>query len=416
MKITKLSLAAIAAMTLTTGAMAEVTNELSGNVKYWYETADDDAGNGNGLFHKNAQGFTAGQAAASIEAKGKAGVLGYGFKYTAVDTIGLEDTLVAVGRTSADGTIGKTAHWAEKAFITYTMGKTTAKIGRQHLNTPMAFTEAWNVAANSFDAAVLVNTDIENVTLVGAYVGKGNGGNGSGPGFSSVQNNGAFQSYGANNYSVAGAGSVPLTGSGAYAAAVHAKPMAGLGLNAYYWNVDTIADAQWIDADYTINGVKLGALYASVQPKGQVATLADTGAYAVNAGGKAGPVSLFAAYSSVDSDANKLSLPIANTATGFKKTKLPTAGVYSDGVYVAQAGSDSFKIKAAMPVGAFKLAAQYINVTNDKHAGLEVDEFDFIASTKIKDVNIKAIYINRDHKLATSADWDHVRIIAGINF
>ncbi|CAA6823207.1 MAG: Unknown protein [uncultured Sulfurovum sp.] len=403
MKITKLSLAALAAMTLTTGAVAEVTNELSGNVKYWYETADTDNGGTNGLFHKSASGFTAGQAAVSVEAKGKAGVLGYGFKYTAVDTLGLEGNLVSTGRTSADGTVGTTAHWAEKAFITYKMGSTTAKVGRQHLNTPFVFTEAWNVAANSFDAAVL-NTKLANVDLMGAYVGRGNGGNGSGPGFSSVQNNGQFGD---------------LATDGAYILGLKAKPMKALSLNGYYYDFvsnTAIQNAYWLDANYAVNGIKLGALYASAEPE-----VGDsTNAFAIKAGTKAGPVSLFAAYSDVSDEGSH---GISNVATGQKKTKLPTAGVYNDGVIVAQPGAKSFKVKAAMPVGSFKLVAQYVSASNDITQAKDVDEFDLIAATKVADVNVKAIFVNRSFRNSVGAggtvgntDSNHVRIIAGINF
>jgi len=404
-KITKLSLAAIAAMTLTTGAMAEVTTNLSGNVKYWYETADSDGGGDNGLFHKSASGFTAGQAAGSLEVKGKAGVLGYGFKYTAVDTLGLEDNLVSTGRTTANMTdIGKTAHWAEKAFITYNVGKTTAKVGRQHLNTPFAFTEGWNVAANSFEAIVL-NTKLNKVDLMGAFIGGGNGGNaGTGPGFSTVQNNGEFGEFATN---------------GAYVVGVKGKPMKGLGLNGYYYDFvsnTAIQNAYWLDANYAIKGVKLGALYASAEPE----TGDSTDAFAVKAGTKAGPVSLFAAYSSVSDEGTH---GIANVATGQKKTKLPTAGVYNDGVIVAQPGAQSFKVKGVMPVGKFKLIAQYVSASNDINKAKDVDEFDFIAVTKVADVNLKAIFINRsfDQSKGTggtvgNTDSSHVRVIAGMNF
>jgi hypothetical protein len=425
-KITKLSLAAIAAMTLTTGAMAEVTADFSGNVKIWYETADADGGVDNSLFHKNStNGFSSGDAALSVEAKGKAGVLGYGLKYTAVDTLGLENNLVSSRRVSAGevGTGAKrlgTAHWAEKAFITYQMGKTTAKIGRQHLNTPLAFTEAWNVAANSFDAAVLMNSNIENVTLIGAYVGRGNGGNGTGAGFSSVQNNGEFQGFGS---AALGAGN----GGGAYAFAALAKPMKGLGINAWYYNVQKAADAVWVDADYTVSGVKLGAIYANLKPKGLAGTGDATSAFALKAGSKVGPVSLFAAYSQIS---DKGSLHVGNVATGFKKTKLPTAGVYNDGVIVAAPGAKTFKLKAVYPVGSVKLIGQYISTTNDNASGSnadgiqgrEVDEIDLIAVTKIADINVKAIFVNRafgtnaKNGKVVKSDSNHVRIIAGINF
>jgi len=404
-KITKLSLAAIAAMTLTTGAMAEITTELSGNAKIYYETVDVDGGDA-GLFDQGSAGRTpvtsgaSGQALISVEAKGKAGVLGYGFKYTAVDTLGLENNLVSGVRVANSGADAlSTVNWAEKAFITYKMGNTLAKIGRQHLDTPLAFTEKWNIAANSFDAAVLINSDIENVTLIGAYVGRGNGNFGS-----VVSAGGNFNTFVAD---------------GAYAAAVLAKPMEGLGVNAWYYDVQKVADAVWLDANYAIGGVKLGAIYAQMMPKASGA--ADTTGFALKAASKVGPVSLFAAYSTIDDDA-KSTLPIANTATGFKKTKLPTAGVYNDGVIVAHPGSNAFKIKAGMPAGPVKVTAQYISCTNDLNEAKDADEFDLIVATKIADINVKAIYMNRTFKnnakvgTFVASDHQNIRVIAGINF
>ena len=399
MKITKLSLAALAAMTLTTGAMAEVTTELSGNAKLYYETVDPDGATA-GLFDQGTAGMTSGQAAVSVEAKGKAGVLGYGLKYTAIDTLGLENNLVSGVRVANSGPDAlSTVHWAEKAFITYKMGNTLAKIGRQHLDTPLAFTEKWNIAANSFDAAVLINSDVENVTLIGAYVGRGNGNFGS-----VVALGGDFNTYVAD---------------GAYAAGVLAKPSKELGINAWYYNVQKVADALWLDANYAVSGVKMGAIYAQMMPKASGA--ADTKGFALHAGSKVGPVSLFAAYSSIDDD-RASTLPIANTATGFKKTKLPTAGIYNDGVIVAHPGSDTFKIKAGMPVGSVKLTAQYISCSNDINEAKDADEFDFIVGTKVADINLKAIFMNRTFKNNAksghfrNSDHQNVRIIAGINF
>ncbi|CAA6820350.1 MAG: Unknown protein [uncultured Sulfurovum sp.] len=423
-KITKLSLAAIAAMTITTGAMAENTANFSGNVKLWYETADTDGGVDNSLFHKNStNGFSSGDAAASLEVKGKAGVLGYGVKYTAVDSLGLEGNLVSSRRaTGTDANGLNTAHWAEKAFITYKMGNTTAKIGRQHLNTPLAFTETWNVAANSFDAVVLMNNDIENVTLMGSYVGKHNGysapgsaaaGNGflqPSATFGTVTQNGKFETFGA---------------SGAYVAAALAKPVKDLGINAWYYNIKEVADAAWVDADYKIGPVMVGALYAQMMPN--ASGVDDTTAFAIKAGSKVGPVSLFAAYSDVSDDGVLL---VGNVATGGKKTQLPTAGVYNDGFIVAAPGAKSFKLKASYPVSSVNLTAQYMSTTNDNASGStpngalgrEVDEIDLIAATKIADVNVKAIYVNRtfgtngNNGIVLQSDSNHVRIIAGINF
>jgi len=396
-KITKLSFAAMMAVSMVSVASADITSNLSGVAKLYYETIDAD-GNDNGLFEQKA--LTSGQALISIGSKGKlSDKMGYGVEYTAIDTLGLENNLVSGVRVPDSGSDPlDTVHYASKAFITYQMGKTTAKIGRQHLNTPLAFTEKWNIAPNSFDAAVLINSNIENVTLIGAYVGRGNGHFGS-----VVAPGGDFSTYVAD---------------GAYAAAALIKPMKDLGINAWYYNVQKVADAMWLDANYNVAGVKLGAIYAQMMPKGEGA---DTKGFALKAGSKVGPVSLFAAYSSIDDD-EKATLPIANTATGFKKTKLPTAGIYNDGVIVAHPGSDTFKIKASAPVGPVKLIGQFISTTNDLNKAKEADELDLIVASKIAGLNVKAIYMNRtfdDNKKSghfKNSDHQNVRVILSHKF
>jgi len=50
---------------------------------------------------------------------------------------------------------------------------TTVKVGRQELPqslSPFAYSEDWNVFKNTFDAAFIVNTDIPNTTLAGAWI------------------------------------------------------------------------------------------------------------------------------------------------------------------------------------------------------------------------------------------------------
>jgi hypothetical protein len=77
-----------------------------------------------------------------------------------------------------------------------------------------------------------------------------------------------------------------------------------------------------------------------------------------------------------------------------------------------------------------KLIGQYISTTNDNASGSnadgvqgrEVDEIDLIAVTKIADINVKAIFVNRafgtnaKNGKVVKSDSNHVRIIAGINF
>ena len=441
MKFAKLSIAALVAVGFTSSAVAsDITINPFGTAKLFYETVSTDADGSNDLFAQGTAGVDAatGQARISGGATGSLNkCLGYGFEYMAVDTLGLENNLVSkVAMGAGKGTQSNgldTQHWASQAYLTYSpcdtfLSNTTFKIGRQYLDTPLAFTENWKIAPNSFDAVVAINKDIINTTLIGAYVGKGNGSKGT----VTVGNN--FSSYGQE---------------GAYAVGAITSLMDGaIPLSIWAYDVVNVANAAWADAGYKadLGGVKLnlGGQYAWVDPDtdansyaaGLVGAAAAAGLDATTGYGlKVGTstklagmgVSLMAAYSSVDADGT---IALANTATlggttGGKKTKLYTAGIYTDGVYVAAPGSDAFKIKASTKIaGIGSLTAQYINNTNDKvgSEGLEVSEIDVILGTSLPGgIGAKLIYINRSHETdlnlaAGSRDTNHVRVVLSSKF
>ncbi len=65
--------------------------------------------------------------------------------------------------------------WIDTANIQIDAGKTTFIVGRQQLDTPFFKSETWNIAPNTFDAAVAVNSNIPDTKIIGAWVGRGNG-------------------------------------------------------------------------------------------------------------------------------------------------------------------------------------------------------------------------------------------------
>ncbi len=435
MKFAKLSIAALAVVGFSSSAvaldMSGVTVKPYVNTKLYYETVDRDGATGNkaDLF---SQGNASGQVLLSVGATGSLDKCwGYGFEYNIADTLGLENNIVS-GTRMGHGRVSEneftqsnslvharidTQHWASQAYVTYSpcdtiLSNTTLKIGRQYLNTPFAFSEGWNLQKNSFDAIVALNQDIKNVTLVGAYVGKGNGA------FGVVQNGDRFTSY---------LDGFEASGHGTYAIGAMTNLLKGLPINAWYYNVGNVADAAWIDGAYTLglgNGmnVGLGGQFGQMMP--DASGVDDTTGYAGKISGKVGMFNLMAAYSTVD-DGNTGSLPLANTATGFKKTKLYTAGVYTDGTGVAVPGSDAFKVKASVKVpGIGKLIAQYVSCENDDNAAMHnVDEIDIILATKLAGIGAKIIYINRDVTEGEipgnggfKMDTDHVRMIFTKNF
>ena len=183
MKLVKMSL--LAATLIASSAFAIDNVKVSGDAKLFYHT--DDAGDqdtlGAGspsgtetsgkLFNKS---YAIGQAAAKVGLTADLieGV-STGVSITALSTLGLERQLVSGVWEATNGT--DDTFWFDEAWIAGTVGKTTGKIGRMQLDTPLVFSETWSIAANTFEAAVLINQDIPDTTLIGAYVGGSNSGN-----------------------------------------------------------------------------------------------------------------------------------------------------------------------------------------------------------------------------------------------
>jgi hypothetical protein len=410
MKKIILSVAA-AAMALTTTAAALEDIKVNGQAKLWYETNNQQQ---NDLFSgkmkapgtdnnasTSADGFgTSGEVVFKLAVTGKQGNVGFGATFYQTSTMGLENNVVVGARTQSNGvTAGSGELYTGEMYITVpTVASTTLKIGKQELQTPFAFTEKWNATPNTFNAAVAINKSIENLTLVAAYVGQG------GTNTTTWMTNGEV----INSFY-----------EGAYAAVAHYKTN-DFDTNVYLYDVTAVADAYWVDASTTLSGVKVAGIIAGMNPKGKMAARDDTRGYAISASTDVSGINLMGAYSVVnDVDVGKTGLPLANTATGFKKSMLPTEGVYTDGLYVAQADSNAFKLKASGKIADIGVALQYIDNSNKTTKSLETQEIDLILSKKLGDVNMKAILMDRSFDDATT-DKDlgaqHVRIIASVDF
>jgi hypothetical protein len=423
--------AVVASMALTTAASAIENVKANGMAKFIYQATDNNLAANDSLFGKTTNNGQAGlhmgmSADLSTNLSGA-------FEVQSVSTLGLENSLVSgVMATNvnvnANGATGEAAtddqFWISQAYFTYKMNNTVAKVGLQELNTPLAFTEKWNVVNNTFQAIVAVNNDIKDVTLVGAYVGKGNGGTGG----QSVSYDGKFSSY---------------SGNGAYAAGAIAK-IGEINAQAWYYNVQLAnavgtlpaasssnIRAYWLEADTKVSGVFLGAQYAGTDYDGQAGE--SINAWALKAGTDIAGVHVFGAISSVGDEAKVggTSQGFANTATG-DKTKLytGTGSIYADGAVVATEDTDAWKIGASTKIADIALAANYTDVDYGNNAGTggasgainangSATAWDVSAGTKVGPVALKAIYTQFEAKPATGAntfDRDTLRIIASAKF
>ena len=388
---------AVAAMALSTTASALEDIKVDGQAKLWYETSDTGTtGVVDGdLFHvDNSQA----SVIFKLGMTGKQGNVGFGAEMTQASTMGLENVLVSNIRHDAANGLNPSAY-VSKAYFTAPIAGATLKMGRQELNTPLLYTEKWNAVQNNFDAAVVIVPATDNLTVVAAYAGQTNNGT-AGPAWK------------------AGSDFNQIGTQGSYALGAMYKSDAA-AVNVWAYEVSGLAKAFWADAGMNAGPVAVKAYAGMVMPNGSGTGAGDdTTGFALSAGMKAGAVNLFAAGSMMMEDGQ---LALANFATGGKKTKLPTAGVYTDGVYIAQPDSVAFKVKASGKLGTTGLALQAVMNTNDTvgNEALETTEVDLIVSQKLGDFNLKGIVMHRSFDASatdTSNGGIHARVIASVNF
>jgi len=396
MKLTKLSL--IAALAVTTAMAGDA--KISGDAKLFYST--DDSGT-NDFFSK---GGAIGDAAVGLDyTRDVLDGVTLNLGVTGISTLGLENNLVSGtwvnhGHDTALGQVGnslagtggvKDQIWIDTAnIVVKPIDKTMLVVGRQALDTPLAFTETWNVAPNTFDAAVMVDNHLEKTTLVAAYVGRGNGNDG----FADSNTSGGF---GSGDFSAYGAGST-ATGTaglnkGAYAVAAVTKLIPMTTAQVWWYNVRNEADAVWVQADVApVKDVTVGGQFSRIMPKGAAAAFADTKAYAGKVGYSVAGFDLAGAFSRVE---NTGGVYMGNTATGGPRggqSKLYTEAWWNYN-FVGQPGAKTSMISANY--GDF--GAQYTHVDNTKNpssSAQDLDEVTLTANKKVGPVDATVAYIN----------------------
>ncbi len=429
MKLTKLSLiAALAVSAAVAGgdiapepapAPVEVVSPwtFSGSAKLFYNTTD---GDGVDLF---SQESAAGQAAVAANVsyafadtwKANVGITG-------LATLGLDDNVVsgvwlyAGANAVTDDVLPFTsigdALWVNIANVTGTAfdGKATFILGRTELDTPLAFSETWSIANNTFDAAVAMVNPMDNLTLVAGYIYDGNG-------------NGERVSTMGGGFT-GGDGYFPLAGveEGAWTVAAIGK-FDNVTAQAWYYDVIDIAQAVWAQVDGSYNGFTFGGQYAYIDPTdlGNALGLdlgsSESTAYAVKIGYAMDAFEIWAAYSAVD-DGGVVS--VSNTATmlsgagwggasGYPsgQSKLYTEAWWNYG-FVGLPGAETITAAGSYKVNdSVKLTAQY---TSEKDAlntlmaldpeipaaTMDMDEFTFIVDTSFYGLDVSLVYIYSD--------------------
>ena len=409
MKLAKMSM--VAALLLGANAYAIDNVKVNGDAKLYYQTVDSDATGAADAFDSaaSAADFALHLGLSADLTEG----VSAGVSMTAVSTLGVENNLVnntwsAAHTPTANPNGGATAlgeyqvndeMWVDEAWLAMTAGKTTAKLGRQAIDTPLVFTETWGIDTNTFEAAVLINQDIADTTLIGAYIGKSNASandvtpsSPTGHGVAGYVGNGAeFNSF----Y------------NGAYAAGIMNNSVKALNLQAWYYDMQTVASAYWLQADVDMEGILAGAQYVNIDAD----ETDDDSAYAVMLGyAMKDTATIKVAYSSVDDKGTTALGGVANTATTVAnggQTKLYTEMWWNYG-QVSATGSDSYSVSVEGTLAETDLyLAFYSSETDTVSANdVEVNEIALTASKSYGafDTTVAVIMDDYDYENVATED------------
>jgi len=329
--------------------------------------------------------------------------IGAGVEVSGLGTLGLQDESIDL----VDNTMQGAGGWISQAYLTYGFGNTAVKLGRQELPkalSPFAFSENWNVFKNTFDAALVVNTDITDTTLVGAWVAKANSSVGTQTfasvnpaGIPSISNNKNGTDQGifmltAQNKSIDG---LTLTGTWYYAAEIDGK-VAANDLNIF-----------WADAKFNVSNFNV-ALQGGTFMSDALAD--DAVAFGGKVGAKYDMFNASVAYSSTDENAI-----FANV--GGVKTPLYTQMVANQGVIALDASYVKVAASASVLDGKFGVAYG-MRMDSDTRGDNNPYELDVTYSAKVfnDSTTVLAAYVMADQDVDGVDATNILRFWARYNF
>lgn len=258
-----------------------------------------------------------------------------------------------------------------EAYLSYTMNKTTLKVGRQYIQMPLLKSSRSRLIHQSFEGATLVSKALSNTTFYGAYINK-------------------FQNR------VDGSGDIAdfndLIGDYAYVIGLENKSIKGTTLTAAYGEADKSHSMYYLEAKYMGH---VGSIsYNSAAQYGATDydnATKDANFYGVKIGAGIGGFNAYVAYAEVQDGTAKWGVAGGGAKPTIFTTAIIDAGQYNE--------SEQYAIDANYKFGMAKIGARYINVDNANN-----DEIDYqiaYASYKfngmLKGLASSVVYEDEDH-------------------
>jgi hypothetical protein len=411
MKKTLLLSVAASAMIFAGGSIAPVEPavetpaasewDFSGQFVAYTQTVDEQ---GNGDLFSDESTYTAVGAQLRAVNKDVIGGLGAGIELSAIE----EDADITTN--AKGGNAGKESAGITQAYLTYGAGNTSLKVGRQTLPkslSPFAFSEGWQMFKNTFDAALLVNSDIADTTLVYAYVTKANRSvDAYADGFAELNPDNDVHMLTVQNKSLEG---ITLTGT------YYLLPE-------YVGALNNDTSIFWLDAKTTLAGMNVGLQGGQISADNLDV---DTTAFGAKVGTKVGGVKLGLAYSQTGEGGDDGVGIFHNAGTGVK-TPLYTQSVLNQNTI--KADSSTVKVSASTGLLGGTATAYYQSSDLGDRALASVfgqgvggegtyNEFALMYKTKLTaNTTMFAAYVNQSDDRQADEDQNFIRVWARYNF
>ncbi|AFL67717.1 OprD family outer membrane porin [Sulfurospirillum barnesii] len=283
-------------------------------------------------------------------------------------------------------------------YVQYTIDKTTAKVGRQFINTPLIAGSGSRMIRQSFEGALITNTNLPDTTLAAGYISKWQ--NRTSPDTTAKKSDvGEFERF---------------NDDGAYTLLAINKSIPGLTITGQWAQVVDVADVYYAELAYAgkMNDFRYGLAGQYLITDYDESGKDDGSFYGIKASFGIGAFNMYVAYAEVDDD-NDASV----SADVGGADPIYTANVIHSGEY--KAGSKGYAIDANYEVvkGA-KIGARYSDI-NMKAAKSDYDVIDLYANYTfdgpLKGFGVEVQYETKD-KDASTGSSNELRFRANYKF
>lgn len=343
--------------------------KVNGELKIWYQTNDNDTGDNSFLDKENSifdAGLNLGYTTADYNG------FTFGANFYAINDLGAYDNIANKSIHGVDHS--ETTSWLGEAYIGYTGGKTTVKVGRQNIKSPLINSDGWPVFPNSFEAIWIQNKNISDTSIVASYVSR-----------ERTRTNHTFEDF--------------VGDDGGFMLGVENKSFSDAAFSGYYYHIKGTSD---INALYLQAVTKWKKINVSTQYMffdSDAANSNSTNAFGVLVSTKLGRFNLSGAISTVDEG----TLKAAKFSDSGVKTPLYTASICSDGDIASATDTDAIKISAGFsPIKKLTITGTYGYYDHGSQSSASPNNESTAAELVVKytgftNMTIFAAYVNSDH-------------------